>query len=313
MTNKSVSDLFIELNAAQNKLKEKHEAIDSLIKNDIAAIHQNSTRSISEEEKIDYSEIKKGFGKLFYGALCPINGVNPKNKRLSDGSNVGGYDAPKGPAVWKKIGYKHRWSSRINWMEPRDLFDKFTADHLDLIIDGERNRLDQKKVAKDMFESRNFIKEKLDKVAGEKVDVSLSTEYDLDVIVTDNDGPLFSFKHKFKKIYIKGTNIEVPLDLDSTEQQLIEDKGVSVGGGHNNSNLTFPLFDKPNDVDLDENYRGSLNWNNHYIIIGLSKLVSDPNIDAYFDTIREDRFAGIQRFQELQERYVTRLLMKGVF
>jgi len=312
MANKSVSDLFVELNAAQNELKEKQGAIDGLIKDDIAAIHQDSTRTISEEEQIDYSDIKTGFGKLFYGALCPINGVSPKNKRLSDGSNVSSYESPTGPAVWKKIGNKHKWSSRINWMDPRDIFDKFTAAHLDLIIDGERNRLDQKKVAKDMLESRNFIKDKLDKVAGEKVDVPLSTEYNLDVIITDDTRPLFSFEHKFKKIAIKGTDIEVNLNLDPSEKQMIEDKGISVGSGYNRSNLTFPLFNKSNDID-DDTYRGSLSWNNHYMVIGLSQLISDSNVDKYFDTIREDRFAGIQRFQELQERYVTRLLMKGVF
>jgi len=307
--NKNLDQLFKELNEAQKDLQKKQNNIENVITEEVKSLGTVETRQLSEEEGINYSDLKDQFGKLFYGALCPINGVSPKNKRLADGSNEGGYSAPAGPAVWKKIGFKHSYSSRVNWYEESEIFDKLSEHHVDLAINGERNRLDQVKVIKDMWNSRNFIKEKLDKVAGEKVEVSLSTSYDLQVLVIKNDKPLLAFTKAFDKVSIKGTDLYIPMAVTSSEKAILGKYNININT-YNFNEVILPLLTKNYSKD---NIRGSFNWNENYMLIGLSEILADTAIDNYFESIKDDKLKGIQRFQELQERYVTRLLMKGVF
>jgi len=307
--NKNLDQLFRELNKAQNDLQKKQNNIENVIIEEVESLGTIETRQLSEEEGINYSDLKNQFGKLFYGALCPINGVSPKNKRLADGSNEGGYSGPAGPAVWKKIGWKHSYSSRINWYENSEVFDKLVEAHVDLAINGERNRLDQVKVIKDMFEARNFIKEKLDKIVGERAEVPLSTSYDIQVLVITDNKPLFAFTKAFDMVNIKGTDLHIPMQLSPSEEDLLKQHNISINT-YNFNEVALPLLTKNYSKD---NIRGNFSWNDNYMLIGLSKIIADSAIDNYFESIKDDKLKGIQRFQELQERYVTRLLMKGVF
>lgn len=295
----------------------------------IAELNTINRESVTTETSIDYNKMKSTFGKLFYGALVPINGVASKNRRFKDGS----WEAPdtyedrkdiEGPCVWKKIGKMSGYSTRAYWYSPDQVFDNLCQKHIDLTIDGLRNRKDQRKTIKDLFRIRNDIKALMDASnAGERDagrSVTLSQSYNVQIIPLgeghNSDAvPLDSVPAKIYKGEIKGVKIHFELDLEQSVKDYLKDSyefnftsSQSYYGDNDNGEVILPLSDR-----VEEYPQVSFGWNNKCIILGILGPYSDKNIDTSIQNVLSDRVKAAEIVDKAQEKYAGRLLMKGVF
>jgi len=295
----------------------------------VAKLNTINRPSVTSETSIDYQKMKSTFGKLFYGALVPINGVASKNRRFCDGSwevpdSYEDRQAIEGPCVWKKIGKMSGYSTRAYWYGYDQVFDGLKQEHIDLTIDGLRNRKDQRKTIKDLFRIRNDVKALMDASnAGERDSgrsVTLSQSYDVNIIPlgeghNSDKVPLDSVPAKIYKGEIKGVQIHFELDVEQTAKDYLRDNyefnfnsQQNYYGESENGQVILPLSDKV------ENYpEVRFGWNNNCIVLGMIGPYADKNIDSSIANVLSDRVKAAELIDKAQEKYAGRLLMKGVF
>ena len=280
------------------------------------SIDTSFLKEISRDTPIPYYTIKHKFGQLFYGSLCPLNGSSSENKRFSDGDNhiYNQSTALAGPVVWKKIGIKEAHSKRVYWVKETQVFDKLLPAHVDLMINGERNRLDQKEVALDFLHKRDKIKLLLDGTLGKKAIIMLSQPFVLEYSIAltyGHDRPLGIIKQSVDRIHINSTSIgfRIKPTIEDFSRFSELENGDRITGDFN-----FDMFKSGLDrsiSDIKGTFTGSNNYS--YILLNLNELVKDPEIANHYIKIMKKYHEGIEVFGELQRKYATRLVIKGLF
>ena len=293
----------------------------------VAQLNQVKRKSVTTETSIDYHKMKSTFGKLFYGALCPINGVSSKNRRFKDGS----WEAPdtyeerkdiEGPCVWKKIGKMSGYSTRAHWYSYDQVFDNLCQKHVDLTIDGLRNRKDQIKTIKDLLRIRNDVKSLMDASNADHRgqsgrEITLTKSYDVQVIPlgeghNGDKVPLDSVPGKVYKGEIKGVNIHFQVELeDKVKDYLKQSYEFSYNAGYHDNDagtVVLPLSDL-----VEEFPKVTYGWSNKAIVLGVIGPYADKNIDTSIENVLSDRVKAAEIIDKAQESYAGRLLMKGVF
>ena len=292
----------------------------------VGKLNQIKRKSVTTETSIDYQKMKSTFGKLFYGALVPINGVSSKNRRFKDGS----WEAPdtwddrkdlEGPCVWKKIGKMSGYSTRAHWYGYDQVFDGLCQKHVDLTIDGLRNRKDQRKTIKDLLRIRNDIKSLMDASnAGERDSgrsITLTESYPVEVVPlgeghNGDKVPLDSVPGVIYKGEIKGVNIHFKVELeDKVRDYLKKSYEFNFSQGYHDSDtgtVILPLSDS-----VSEYPTVTYGWSNKALVLGIIGPYSDKNIDTSIQNVLSDRVKAAELVDKAQEKYAGRLLMKGVF
>ena len=291
----------------------------------VGKLNQIKRKSVTTETSIDYQKMKSTFGKLFYGALVPINGVSSKNRRFKDGS----WEAPdtwddrkdlEGPCVWKKIGKMSGYSTRAHWYGYDQVFDGLCQKHVDLTIDGLRNRKDQRKTIKDLLRIRNDIKSLMDASnAGERDSgrsITLTESYPVEVVPlgeghNGDKVPLDSVPGVIYKGEIKGVNIHFKVELeDKVRDYLKKSYEFNFSQGYHDSDtgtVILPLSDS-----VSEYPTVTYGWSNKALVLGIIGPYSDKNIDTSIQNVLSDRVKAAELVDKAQEKYAGRLLMKGV-
>ena len=283
----------------------------------------------------DLSEIKRKFGKVFYGVLKPINGVSPKNRRYSDGSWKLGEDYRdiEGPAVWKLIGDKCKWSTRINWFGAHEVFDKLTQEHIDLIENGTVNRKQQEQMGQDLYDALEYMRDRMKQLKDIQDRCDLSKIYDVDLLICpdredvkaitkaeedryDDEKsykeirglPIGSLPAKIKEISLEGTHIKVYPQMSSSDEQRLKDEFNIDTNYSYNRGVKVPLVDVPKYPSV-----GEFNWNERYYVIGIDKIFKDPMISTHFHTALRLKKEIIDKFDDINTTYSPYLLANGVF
>ena len=316
--------------AAANVDNDFKEFKQSLI-NEINLVNR---KTITTDTSIEYNKMKTAFGKLFYGCLTPINGVASKNRRFCDGSwevpeSYEDRQAIEGPCVWKRIGKMSGYSTRAYWYGNDQVFDGLKQEHLDLIIDGLRNRKDQRKTAKDLFRIRNDIKDLMEAsnaqeedyhrgIKGTSKNIRLSKSYNIQLIPlgnghNDDKVPLDSIPAKIYKATLKGVNISFEIDMEQQDKDYLKDnykfEFSSYGYSADESgSCVLPLSDP-----IDKCPSVTFGWNSKCTVIGMLSPYTDPKIDDAIEKTLSDRIKAAEILDQAKEDYSGRLLMKGVF
>lgn len=300
----------------------------------ISEINSVDRKTIQTDTSINYANMKEAFGKLFYGCLTPINGVASKNRRFCDGS----WEVPEsyedrqsieGPCVWKKIGKMSGYSTRAYWYDNHQVFDGLKQEHIDLIIDGLRNRKDQRKVAKDLFRIRNDIKTLMEAsnaqeedyhrgIKGTSRDITLSKSYSINLIPlgnghNDDKVPLDSIPAKVYKASLQGVNIAFDVEMDKQDKDYLKDNykfefNSYSYGNDNQGECVLPLSDP-----IEKCPNVTFGWNSKCLVLGMLAAYKDPNIDDAIEKTLADRIKAAEILDQAKEDYSGRLLMKGVF
>tara|TARA_B100001250_G_C19815706_1_gene798232 strand:+ start:4240 stop:5238 length:999 start_codon:yes stop_codon:yes gene_type:complete len=300
----------------------------------ITEINTVERKAITTDTSIKYSNMKTAFGKLFYGCLVPINGVASKNRRFKDGSwevpdDYSDRQAIEGPCVWKKIGKMNSYSTRAHWFDQHQVFDGLKQEHIDLIIDGLRNRKDQRKTAKALFTIRNDIKALMDASNAQeedhrygtkatKRDITLSKSYNIQLIPlgqghNDDKVPLDSIPAKIYKASLQGVNISFEIDMDQADKDYLKDnykfEFSSYGYGQDESGVcVLPLSDT-----LEKYPQVSFGWNSKCMVLGMYDPYTDTQIDTAIEKTLADRIKAAGILDKAKVDFAGRLLMKGVF
>ena len=319
MTVKMVDYFKSSLKQEANKLSEIPER-KTLIKSDNIVDH-------------DLEDVKRKFGQVFYGVLKPINGVSPKNRRYSDGSWKldENYRDIEGPVVWKLVGDLCKWSTRVNWYGPQDVFSKLTQEHIDLIENGTVNRKNQEQMAKDLFDGLTYMRKRMKQLKDVKDRCELSKSYDVQLLITpqrenvknitkadehDYDNiddtirglPIGSIDATIRNISLEGTYIKVYPELDHANELRLKDEFKIDTNYQYRSGVKVPLVDVPNVPP-----RGEFNWQEHYYIIGIDSIFRDEKISDHFHTALTLKKEILDKFDSINTKYAPYLLANGVF
>lgn len=343
-----MKELISKTEAIRLALKNTHAAyLDRIIKDDkLVTEHIANILPLlanNSESGSSIREITDAFGKLFYGALCPINGVSPKNRRFMDGeSEVDGYNAEQaGPCVWKFIGNKGRWQGhRPTWFDADKVFNKLTQEHIDLVIDGLRNRQDQRKVAKELFQIREDILEKLEEhfeykinstyygsSNGSNLKTVLNDPIPIDVILyTDIDS--FNMPVDALNLNISSFNMDVDvlrvyIDVPTHVYDYLKDNyTINSYTFSKSANSSYQFSKSANSgyqFCLEYNLRTfsyknpSINYSINMQILGISNLILSDIFTKSLTKLGDDMQEVKDILEDAQEKYAGRLLMKGSF
>tara|TARA_B100000131_G_scaffold228624_1_gene220377 strand:+ start:693 stop:1691 length:999 start_codon:yes stop_codon:yes gene_type:complete len=300
----------------------------------VTEINTVNRKTITTDTSINYAKMKTAFGQLFYGCLVPINGVASKNRRFSDGTwevpeSYEDRQAIEGPCVWKKIGKMNSYSTRAYWYDNSQVFDGLKQEHIDLIIDGLRNRKDQRKTAKALFAIRNDIKDLMEAsnaqeedyhrgIKATSKDIKLSKSYNVQLVPlgnghNDDKVPLDSIPAKIYKATLQGVNISFEVDMDQKDKDYLKDSykfefNSYSYGSDDNGKCILPLSD-----DLEKYPQVSFGWNSKCMVLGMYKPYTDPEIDKAIEQTLSDRIKAAEILDDAKQTFAGRLLMKGVF
>ena len=280
-------------------------------------------RDITTVSDVNINSVKNAFGRLFYGALEPVNGVSPKNRRFSNGGNDWSAEAA-GACVWKRIGTRTRWSGRAHWYsdtcaftnDSDVVFDKLSAEHIDLVINGIRNRKDQIDVAKELFELRNLIKFELDVISNidndPKSSIQLTKSYKLNCIVcsskmNEKELPFYETSFTATDIHIQNDEVSIAIPQSIFDLNYLKSQGITVANYRYSNHVSVPLLTK-----LESVPDGSLDWSVPYYVFGISRLLQDSSIDAQFSKSLQSKEKAITLLEQAQTKYAGRLLANGL-
>jgi len=283
------------------------------------------------QNDFDIYTIKSLFGKLFYGVLCPINGVNPKNKRYPDGSSVitSNNARESGACVWKKIGVKNRWSSKAKWYSERQIYDNLSQDHIDLVINGTINRKDQIARATDLLQFRDKLEAEFHKLNNIQNKKELSKPYTVKMLILANARlpipkdptlcinfnlnlnskfPVACFDVTVKTASLSGSDLSFNFEIDQKEVTMLKNVFNIERGYNYYSNFNINLLNSSAQVPA-----GSYSYYDSYCILNAGQLLNDPVIKSFFTAGNDIENEIIKIWDELQAKYNPILLANGIF
>ena len=329
-----MKDLVLKTTALAKGIERLGIDFKQSLNQNIEIINKIETREIESNQGLSQSvtSIKTKFGELFYGSLCPINGVGSKNRRYHDKSwktpdNYEDARALQGPVVWKKIGTQRNYSSRVQWYDTREVFDRLTSEHIDLVIDGLRNRKDQRSVAKDLLNIRDNIKNALEDAGGIEKTCMLNKAYPCElVLMTDAYNgvklPSDLVPAICEEVLIDGEKLTFYFKVSSEISTYLKDTwDIDINGNNyyygsqqaqqrkDSGSWTLNILDK---VDINS-YYGDFSYNKHFIPTGVHAAYSDSAIDKFFNESVSKKKDAIDLIEDAQSKYAPRLLMKGAF
>ncbi len=289
-------------------------------------------RSVSDVAGTTATGIKKSFGKLFYDVLCPINGVSPKNKRFSDGTNkYDGRNTPRGPCIWKKVGKMSNWGARASWYSSDQLYDQLSTEHIDLVLNGLRNRKDQIEVSRELYGLRDLLKEQL-KLIDKKDDssnlsISLSKPYTVKQVIAREistvnslnninrstgskyEVPIYELDIVISSCTIQESILNIPIKPSSSDTKILQDKfDIDVSGYPFDNKIDIPLLQ-----NIDKTPTAKASWESSYYIFGLADLIQDKAIDTLFSKMFNAKKEAINILEKAQTKYAGRILASGIF
>tara|TARA_Y100000310_G_scaffold339710_1_gene433240 strand:- start:25 stop:1020 length:996 start_codon:yes stop_codon:yes gene_type:complete len=288
-----------------------------------------NTKKAEYNNTAELRKVKRKFGEIFYGVLCPINGVNTKNRRYPDGTSTldkDNYRDVEGPCVWKKIGHMTKWSTKCNWYSPQQVFEKLKQKHIDLISNGTVNRKNQKQMAQDLYDSRCYMNERMTKINEFSEKCELSKTYNVELVVVkkkdifkqDNDDeyadnhipglPIDIVKAKIDSVAINGDELKLYPQLDNAVKTHLKDKhGIETNYQFNNGVAL-------NIVDLSSYPpRGEFRWDCPFYFMDIAQLFKDPKLSNHCGLALQMKIEILEKLEEVNTKYAPQLLANGIF
>ena len=298
------SEILKKCNEKYNELKDSCDLVK-----DVLDGLENDLETVAEPLNTDVvavNPVKIEFGDMFTGCLTPVNGHNIKDRRYfddEDGTPTSNFDDARhnSMAVWKGIGKKRSYKKNTTWFQPREIFDKLTQEHVDLIHNGKYSRRDHKEVAQDFLDIRNKINAISENLANKDIPCVPDSPLPISLYFVD-DG--YSANNVVKNLFeatITGWNVTfkgVTVEIDPSEEFEAWDDYEE--GGH-----TIDFSDpKPT---------GRMGYGNSFHIDGLVPVFKHQDtIDAKkaLDLIAQ---GILEEMDTLKHKYANRLVVKGVF
>jgi hypothetical protein len=293
------------------KSKEKHDELQELLilaNQELDELKTEAQVSLNKlhAEGVNMAQVQSDFGKLFYGALEPINGHNIKDRRyFTNDKDMGKTitesfdDADRtGAGVFKRIG-RNSWSRKnTRWYGTGEVWRELTQDHVDLIHNGKYSRKDHKEVAQEFLDVRDRMK-KIKSTWREKlIQVDADTTIPLTLV--------------FHKAYDENTVIDVAqttvshwvLSYDQIDLYPVKTDKLRTHGVPDGFSVRYS--------SQDDNFQAG-NYSQKFTVIGWDQVLSDPRT-AIAKQKLEDIISGIlKELESLQAKYANRLIVKGIF
>jgi hypothetical protein len=270
-----------------------------------------------EESPIQYHQLKVKWGQMFYQLLCPINGTKAENRRFSDGSwKHKGNDSPKGPVVFDRIGEMPKYGSRIHWTDSHNLFDRIKEEHIELIENG-RGRTDHEKIAKEFWDVRTLIQEKMTTEDDKETTVKLSKSSNVTLVFykekSDKKLPVVTLSVKVDSVGVNGTTVKIPWKPSQIEIDRLKDKyniDLSSSYYNNTNGVKYKLDELSHAANVPY---GQAGWSNNYTILGASPILNNPEITYQFKNAFKFKQEARDELNKLDDDYSARIIAKGFF
>ena len=300
MTNeilKNCNDKYKELQEATSAVKDQLDALELDIDTAVAPLNT---------DEVSTQPVKIEFGQMFTGCLTPFNGHNIKDRRYfddEDGTPTADFNDARNnsPAVWKGIGKKRYSKKNTTWFQPREIFDKITQEHVDLIHNGKYSRRDHKEVAQDFLDIRNKINAISEDLANKDIPCAPDSPLPISLYFVD-DG--YSNNNVVKNLFtaaITGWNVNfkgVTVEIDPGEE-------LEAWKDYDEQSPTIEFSDpKPT---------GRMGYGNSYYMDGVVPVFKHQDtIDAKkaLDLIAH---GILDEMDTLKNKYANRLVVKGIF
>ena len=298
------SEILKECNEKYNELKDSCD----LVKNELDQL-ENDLEVVAEPLHTDVvavNPVKIEFGNMFTGCLTPVNGHNIKDRRYfddADGTPTSDFNDARNnsPAVWKGIGKKRSYKKNTTWFQSREIFDKITQEHVDLIHNGKYSRRDHKEVAQDFLDIRNKINDISESLANKDIPCVPDSPLPISLYFIDDGYAANNVVKNLFEATITGWNVTfkgVTVEIDPSEE--FEAWKDYEEGGH-----TIDFSDpKPT---------GRMSYGNNFHIEGLVPVFQNQDtIDAKkaLDLVAQ---GILEEMDALKHKYANRLVVKGVF
>ena len=282
-------------------------------------------------------KIKARFSTIFSNVLYPINGTDTSNKRYMSVDPTETTVATKGHAVWKKIGIQSAYlGSRTNWFDGVSIFNNLSAVHLDLTINGSRNRMNQVAIMRDMLETKLALSPLIDRLDGNKEASSVGRDIGQHSLTKSYNGffvlinRVTGFPNQVKELFpvtfdsfvldavnnsspttVKGVKaahlVPVMSSKDLTTIRVLADKFTPVGFPLRVSVSSDPGFQHSGET---ESY---LNVAYNFAYCFDEALLQDTAYQQVFKSKESCSAEITQILDDLEARYATTLLAKGIF
>ena len=300
MTNeilRECNEKYADLKIACDLVKDELETLE----NDLEVVAEPLNTDV-----VSVNPVKIEFGDMFTGCLTPVNGHNIKDRRYfddDDGTPTSDFNDARNnsPAVWKGIGKKRSYKKNTTWYQPRQIFDKLTQEHVDLIHNGKYSRRDHKEVAQDFLDIRNKINDISEDLASRTIKCVPDSPLPLSLYFID-DG--YSSNNVVKNLFgatITGWDVTfkgVTVNIDPSEE--LEDWDDYEDGGHTIE------FNSPEPT-------GRMGYGNKFYMEGLVPIFKNQDtIDAKkaLDLVAQ---GILEEMDTLKNKYANRLVVKGIF
>ena len=298
------SEILKECNKKYNELKDACDAVQPILdglEEDLEVVTEPLHTDV-----VAVNPVKIEFGDMFTGCLTPVNGHNIKDRRYfddDDGTPTSNFDDARNdsPAVWKGIGKKRYHKRNTTWFQPREIFDKLSQEHVDLIHNGKYSRRDHKEVAQDFLDIRNKINAISEDLANKDIPCAPDSPLPISLYFVD-DG--YSNNNVVKNLFtaaITGWNVNfkgVTVEIDPGEE-------LEAWKDYDEQSPTIEFSDpKPT---------GRMGYGNSYYMDGLVPVFKHQDtIDAKkaLDLIAQ---GILEEMDALKHKYANRLVVKGVF
>ena len=298
------SEILKECNKKYNELKDSCDAVQPILdglEEDLEVVTEPLHTDV-----VAVNPVKIEFGDMFTGCLTPVNGHNIKDSRYfddDDGTPTSNFDDARNdsPAVWKGIGKKRYHKRNTTWFQPREIFDKLSQEHVDLIHNGKYSRRDHKEVAQDFLDIRNKINAISEDLANKDIPCVPDSPLPISLYFVD-DG--YSNNNVVKNLFtaaITGWNVNfkgVTVEIDPGEE-------LEAWKDYDEQSPTIEFSDpKPT---------GRMGYGNSYYMDGLVPVFKHQDtIDAKkaLDLIAQ---GILEEMDTLKHKYANRLVVKGVF
>lgn len=299
MTNeilKECNSKYKELQEATAPVQEQLDALEAGLETVAAGLHT---------DEVSITPVKIEFGDMFTGCLTPVNGHNIKDRRYfdDDGFTTSDFNeaSNNSKAVWKGIGKKRSYKKNTSWYQSRQIFDKLSQEHIDLIHNGKYSRRDHKEVAQDFLDIRDKINAISKNLSDKEIKCAPDSPLPISLyFIDDSYASTNVVKHLFSAeltgwtVNFKG----VAVDIDPSEE--LE--------AWNDYEEKSPLIEFGNPEPV-----GRMGYGNKFYMDGLIPVFENQDtIDAKkaLDLIAH---GILEEMDTLKNKYANRLVVKGVF
>jgi hypothetical protein len=300
MTNeilRECNEKYADLKIACDLVKDELEAFED----DLEVVAEPLNTDV-----VSIDPVKIEFGDMFTGCLTPVNGHNIKDRRYfddADGTPTSDFNDARNnsPAVWKGIGKKRSYKKNTTWFQPREIFDKISQEHVDLIHNGKYSRRDHKEVAQDFLDIRNKINAISADLSKKEVACTPDSPLPISLYFID-DG--YSAEHVVKHLFeatITGWDVTfkgITVEIDPSEE-------LEAWDNYEDGSHTIE-FANPEPI-------GRMGYGNKFYMEGLVPIFKNQDtIDAKkaLDLVAQ---GILEEMDTLKHKYANRLVVKGIF